>query len=454
MGTYVAALDFGSSKVALAVGEKTDAGVRIVACYDAPAAGMECGEITNEPKVSETVRGLLDRAAEEIGVRFEEVTAGVSCRAIHARALTRTVHRRDAAAHIGKDEILGITRDAYLGESDGGEAVFEAVPQRYSTDDCIGVSQDELVGMVGAHVEADFNVFSGKRSVLDRRSAVLQGCGLTMRKAVLAATASARAVLSSREMESGAAVVDIGKGLTQVAVVRDNVVRHVAVIPFGGESVTMDIKNETGVTRHWAETVKVLHGRCCEEYAVENRKLVLKDENGVSEGEVELLLLTRVIEARMSEILDAVRYVIERSGYAGKIPAGVVITGGGSHMDNLLQLAEALLGRKVRLASPQGSIAGDSAEEAYDVYSSTAVGLVLETLDPLLSHALEQAKESVAEPEKAPDTVGAAPPPAVEPQKTRRGLFGGGRKGGRKSAEDGQMDLFHQLFSVSDDDKA
>ena len=450
MGTYVAALDFGSSKVALAVGEKTDAGVRIVACYDAPATGIECGEITNEFKVSETVRGLVARAEEELGVKVGEVTVGVSCRTIHARALSRTVRRRDAGSSIGMDEILRITRDVYREEADGGEAVFEAVPQHYSTEDRIGIGQEELVGMSGALIEADFKVFGGKWPVIDRRRAVLEKCGLKMRKAVLAATASARAVLSSREMENGAALVDIGKGLTQVAVVRDNVVRHVAVIPFGGESVTVDIKNETGVTRHWAETVKVLHGRCCEEYAVENRKLVLKDENGVNEGEVEIMLLTRIIEARMSEILDAVRYVIEQSGYAGMIPAGVVITGGCSHMDNILQLAEALLGRRVRLAAPQGAITGDSAEEAFDVYSSTAVGLVLETLDPRLSHALEQDAEPEAKPVEKPET---APPPAVDPPK-KRGLFGGGRKGGRKTDDDGQLDLFHQIFAVSNDDKA
>ena len=103
----------------------------------------------------------------------------------------------------------------------------------------------------------------------------------------------------------------------------------------------------------------------------------------------------------MSEIFDAVRYVIEQSGYASKLTSGVVITGGSCHLENLIQLAGALLGQKIRLAAPQGSIDGASVDEAFDVYASTAVGLVLETLDPLLSHAVEFKKET-AQPAAKP----------------------------------------------------
>ena len=158
--------------------------------------------------------------------------------------------------------------------------------------------------------------------------------------------------------------------------------------------MTGDIKTVANITREWAETVKLRHGRCCEEYAIENKKLVLKSENETIEGELEMSLLIRTVEARLSEILDAVRYVIEQSGYAGRIASGVVITGGVSHHEDLLQLASALLGQKVRLAAPQGSIDNGSVEDAYDVYASTAVGLVLETLDPMLSHAIDMSEEA------------------------------------------------------------
>ena len=390
MSRYAAALDFGSSKVALAVGEKTDSGIRIVSYHDAESAGIECGEIVNDFKVEEIVRALMEKAQADIHEPVEEVAVGLSGRVLHSKDLPCTITRSAPDAYIIEDEVREITRKRYNATLEGDETVFEAIPQNYSTEDRIGITHKELIGMVGSRIEANFKIFYGRKSVLDRRITVLDKCGLTMTRAILAPVASARAVLSRPEMENGVALVDIGKSSTEVAIVKDNIVRHAAIIPFGGESVTGDIKTELNITGHWAEIIKIEYGRCCEEYAVENKKLVLKNENEIVDGEVELTLLARVIEARMSEIFDAVRYVIEQSGYAGKISGGVVITGGCCHLENIIQLASALLGQKIRLAAPQGSIDNTSVESAFDVYASTAVGLVLESAEPMLSHALER----------------------------------------------------------------
>ena len=388
MSRFAAALDFGSSKVALAVGERTGDGIRIVSCHDLPSAGIECGEIVNDYKVEEIVRKLIEQAESEIHEKIETVTVGLSGRVLHSKDLPCQVNRSDPKAYITEDEVQQITRARYKAALEGDETVFEAVPQKYSTEERIGITHDELIGMVGAQIDADFKIFYGRKSILNRRVTILENCGLTLHKAILSPIASARAVLTKPEMENGVALVDIGKGSTEVAIIKDNIVRHAAIIPFGGESVTGDIKTVANITREWAEIIKIRHGRCCEEYAVENKKLVLKNESEISDGEVEVSLLVRTIEARLSEILDAVRYIIEQSGYASKIASGVVITGGASHHEDLIQLANALLGQKVRLAAP-ASIDKDSVDEALDVYASTAVGLVQETLDPMLSHAVE-----------------------------------------------------------------
>ena len=397
MSRYAAALDFGSSKVALAVGEKTSAGIKIVSYHDTPAAGIECGEIVNDFKVEEIVRRLISQAEAELQEEIGEVTVGLSGRILHSKELPCLINRTDPKAYITEEEVRQITRGRYNATLEGGDTVFEAVPQKYSTEERFGINHDELIGMVGGTIEATFKIFYGKRAILDRRTTILNDCGLKMNKAILAPIASARAVLSKPEMENGVALVDIGKSSTEVAIIKDNIVREVAIIPFGGESVTVDIKNVANITNQWAETIKVMHGRCCEEFAVENKKLILKNENDVEDGEVEISLLARVIEARMSEIFDAVRYVIDQSGYASKITSGIVITGGGCHLDNIIQLASALLGQRIRLAAPQGSIDSSSVEDAFDVYASTAVGLVLEAIEPMLSHAIEYKKEAVAQ---------------------------------------------------------
>ena len=440
----VAALDFGSSKVALAVGKKAGAGIRIVGYYDAPSAGIECGEIDNDYKAAEVVRRLIEQAESKIGEKIDEVTVGLSGRVLHRTCQTCTVSRRNAVSRIMEPDVRQFIRSQYRTDVGEGAVVFDAIPQRFSTEERIGITQEELIGMVGAEIEADFVLFSGRKSILDRRVQVLDQCGLRLHKAVLAPIASARAVLSAQEMESGAALVDIGKGTTEVAIVRDNVVRHVAVIPFAGEAVTGDIKTDTGITRQWAENVKILQGRCCEEFAIENRKLVLKNESEIVDGEVDLVLLARIIEARMSEIFDAVGYVIEQAGYANRIPGGVVITGGSSHLENIVQLAGSLLGQKVRLAAPQGSISVDSVETAFDVYASTAVGLVLETLEPKLSYAFENEPGVPAQPEEAVQPSQPDPQPVEAPVRRRGGLFGG--KGGKK--KDDEPGLFEEWFGT------
>ena len=433
--------------MALAVGTRAGAGIRIVSYHDAPSAGVECGEIDNDYKVAEIVRTLIEQAEAEIGEKITEVTVGISSRVLHRKEQTAIVKRRSADENITEPEVRQIIRAQYNCELGEGEVVFEAVPQRYSTDERIGIFQDELIGMIGAEIEADFVLFSGRRTILERRAKVLEQCGVHLHKAILAPIASARAVLTAREMESGIVLVDIGKGTTEVAVVRDNIVRHAAIIPFGGEAVTSDIKSDTGITRQWAENVKILQGRSCEEYAIENRKLVLRGEDDIVDGAVDLVLLTRIIEARMSEMCDAVAYVIEQSGYANRIPAGVVITGGTSHLENIIQLAGSLLGRKVRLAAPQSTITGDSVEAAFDVYASTAVGLVLETLDPMLSFALECEAEPIQPQSQQPVESVSEPPTklADPPAKVRGGLFGG-RRGGKKGDDARQPSLFEDIF--------
>ena len=445
MNHYAAALDIGSSKVALAIGEKTDAGIRIISYHDAPSAGVQCGEIINDLRVTEVVRTLIQQTEAEIDEKISEVTVGISGRVLHREDHSSFIKRRNAGASITEAEVQRIIRAQYETKAGEEEMVFEAALQRYSTEDRIGITQDELIGMVGAEIVADFVLFKGRKSIFDRRNKVLGDCGLQLHKAILAPIASARAVLSAREMERGVVLVDIGAQTTELAIIKDNLVRHVAIIPFGGETVTSDIKTDTGITRRWAESVKILQGRCCEEYAVENRKLMLKDENGNVEDEVDLVLLTRIIEARMSEIFDAVGYIIDQSDFAKRLPAGVVITGGTAHLDNILQLASSLLERKVRLAAPQGSISSGSVDEAFDVYSSTAVGLILETLDPKLSTTLEQKQETVP---KDPEL------PIDPPKKTRSGPFGGRGRGLKGDDTPGLFDSIEKLFRVEPNDNA
>lgn len=417
---YTAALDFGSGKISLAVGCRTDNGVKIVSYHDTPSTGIKNGEIINDYQVEQSVRELISRANYDINDEIEDVIVGVGAKLLHSFSENLSKQRAIPNEYITETEISELTKLRFNARNDEHESVFEAVPQNYSIDDYIGLSGKEIIGMSGKQIDTEFLLVFGKDALMDHRRTILDKCGLTIRKAILNPVASARAVLSEQEMENGAVLVDIGKGTTEVAIVKDNIIREIATIPFAGESVTTDIKSVANVTGKWAEEMKVKKGCCCEEFIPENTRLILKGPDGSTEGETDLTLLTRVIEARMSEILEAVRYIIDRNKYSESLASGVVITGGSCYLENIKQLAQAILGKKVRIAAPRGCVTADSHEAAFDAYSSTAVGLVLEGISPMLSHAPAFAQK-VKKPLFSP-TDNTEKEPV---KKKSNGLFGG-----------------------------
>jgi len=396
MGKYVTAIDFGSSKIAVAVGQKTDSGIRIVSYHDTPSVGIKGGEIINDFQVEQSVRKVISLAEEEIGDDITTVVAGIGSRILHTESSLFTSQRAVNNSYISEAELDEMTRSRYATKNPAGEVVLEATPLRYNIDDIIGMSAGDTIGMPGKTIEAEYLLTFGKEAVISRRRQILEKCGIDIYKAILSPIGSARAVLTEPEMENGAILMDIGKDTTEIIAVKENIIRSIATIPFGGESITTDIKNVTNVTAKWAEEVKIARGCCCEEFVPENTKLVLRGNEGAVEDEIEYSLLTRIIEARVSEILDAARYLIDNNPATAKMSCGVVMTGGTCYLENIKQLAQAILGRKVRLAAPRSTITTDSVEDAYDAYSSTVVGLVLEGMKPLLSHAIANSSTRTA----------------------------------------------------------
>ena len=388
MSKYLTAIDFGTAKVAVATGEQTDAGIRMISYADATVAtGVRGGEINNVYQVMEALKPLIEKTSLQLGEEIDEAVINISGRFLKSSTVKARQERSNPSTFIGRSEVENFTGSMFRQPMEIDDRIFEVSPQRFSVDDVIGITAGEVAGMQGGCMEADFKLFYGKGSMMENRVRVLSNMGITVRKAILSPVASARAVLTEQEMENGAVMVDIGKGTTEVAIVRDNIIRDIAVIPFGGDSITGDIKKITGVTEKWAEAIKQNYGCCLAEYVPENKLLVLRSDDGTTDGEVDMNLLARVIEARVSEIFDAVRYVISRSGYEGRLPAGIVLTGGTSYLPYITELAKSLLDSgKVRLAAPRGSITADSVGNSKDMYSSTAVGLVLEGFKRRLSN--------------------------------------------------------------------
>lgn len=387
MGKYITSIDLGSSKIAIATGCLTEAGVRIVSYREVPSTGIKNGEIINIYQVEQTVSQLIGMAEEDIGEKIEQAILNVSAKFLHRETGTFSVHRTNPANYISMEELESITKARHNTRNESGELLLEAFPIKYSIDEYAGISFREAIGMMGTDIEAEFLMIFGKESLISCRRQILDKCGVTIKKFILSPIASARAVLNETELENGVALVDIGRGTTEIAIIRDNAVLDVASIPFAGDSITNDIKSVANITAKWAEEIKLQRGNCCPEIVPENSKLVFKNRDGITEGDLDLNLLTNIIEDRTVEILDTVRHILDSSKWSGKLSSGVVITGGTAYLENIRQLAQAVLGRNVRLAAPRTAITNDSVEAAFDAYSSVAVGLVLEGFSPKLSHA-------------------------------------------------------------------
>jgi cell division protein FtsA len=235
--------------------------------------------------------------------------------------------------------------------------------------------------------------------------------GMNLMSLVLEPLASSEAVLTDEEKEAGVVLVDIGGGTTDVAIYYDNVIRHTAVIPFGGNMVTADIREGCSILQKQAEDLKVKFGYAIGDIAPENKVVSIPGIAGREPKEITFKNLAYIIQSRMEEILDAVNFEIQNSGFAEKLTAGVVITGGGAMLKNLPQLVKYKTAMDVRIGHPNVHISGRGRDEINLPMYATSVGLILKGLEYLEENkTFARFGEKKAEP--APQT--APPQPVTE----------------------------------------
>ncbi|MDP3435655.1 MAG: cell division protein FtsA, partial [Bacteroidales bacterium] len=276
---------------------------------------------------------------------------------------------------ISDTEIDEMMREMSNSRVNAGEKILHVIPQSFNVDDHIGV--DNAKGMTGTRIEGDYKLFIGKINSVEHSKLVINRAGLRLRELILEPVASAKAVLSEDETELGVAMIDIGGGTTDLLIYHNNIIRHTAVIPFGGNSITEDLRQGCGVSLKNAEQMKIQYGSCYSEYAPENKTVIIPGIGGRESREVSFKVIAGIIEARVEEILEAVMYEIENSGYMDKLGAGIVITGGGSQLTNLRQFIKIKTGYDARIASPINNISYDTPSEICRPGSSTAFGLIM-----------------------------------------------------------------------------
>jgi cell division protein FtsA len=324
---------------------------------------------------------------------------------------------------ISQKDIQKLVTDMYKLVLPPGDKILHAIPQEYTVDNEQGIT--DPIGMSGVRLEANFHIITGQISASNNIHRCVERTGLKVESMTLEPIASAIAVLSDEEKEAGVALVDIGGGTTDITIFQEGIIRHTAVIPFGGNVMTSDIKEGCTVMQHQAEQLKVKFGAALAEEVVENRIITIPGIKGRDYKEISEKNLARIIQARMEEVLDYVVWEIRRSGYERKLIGGIVLTGGGAMLRDVEKLCEFHTGMSTRIGVPIEHLAHGYQEKVASPIYATAIGLLLNGIafqeEQLRLHPVVEEKIVVqAEPELVLETTTVSKP-VVEEQRPQQG---------------------------------
>jgi cell division protein FtsA len=371
----IGAIDIGTTKIVTVIGKKNDSGkLEILAMAKTESKGVKRGVVQNIEETVSAISKTVQEAELKAGVKLQEVFVGIAGQHIRSIKNRGYINRDNYEYEITRDDIKSLENDMRKVPVDIGEEIIHVIPQSYIVDNETGVNP---VGMSGRRLEANFHIVIAQTASAKNIEKCVNRVGLKVKNLVLEPLASSESVLTADEKEAGVALVDIGGGTTDIAVYYDDIIRHTAVIPFGGNVITKDIKEGCAILQRQAELLKMQFGSALGEMAEEDKVVSIAGIAGRDPKEISFKSLAYIIQSRMEEILDSVIFEIENSGYMDKLSAGIVITGGGAMLRHLPQLVKFKSGMDVRIGYPNEHLAANASTDINLPMYSTAVGLVL-----------------------------------------------------------------------------
>ncbi|WP_020531371.1 cell division protein FtsA [Flexithrix dorotheae] len=372
----VVGVDIGTTKICAIVGRLNEFGkLEILGLGKAISDGVKEGTVRNIGKTVAGINQAIKDAAESSKININVVNVGIAGKHIKSTEHHGSITRKSNDDEITQDDVNRLTNDMYRIVTEPGAEIIHVMPQQYTVD--FEENIKDPVGMSGVKLEADFHIITAHTNAIRNIKKCVEKASLDIDNMILEPLASSISVLSEEEKEAGIVLVDIGGGTTDVAIFYDGTIRHTAVIPFGGNIITSDIKQGCSVMQNQAEQLKVKFGKALAEEANENEVVSIPGLRNRPPKEISIKNLAYIIEARMEEIIDLIMLEIERSGYQNKLAGGIVITGGGSMLKNLKQLFEYKTGLDARVGYPNEHLGKSFIEEIKNPLYSTAIGLVL-----------------------------------------------------------------------------
>ena len=416
----VVALDIGTTKVVAIAGRLTvHDKLEVLGIGRVESEGVLRGVVSNIDKTVRAIREAVDAAERQAGEKIGVVHVGIAGQ--HIRSLQhRGMRMRDNDhTEIGQKDIDLLINDTHKLVLPPGDKIIHVIPQEYTVDNERGIV--DPIGMSGIKLEANFHIITAQITASNNIIRCVEQAGLRVANMTLEPIASAKAILSEEEKEAGVALVDIGGGTTDLTIFQEGIIRHTAVIPFGGNVVTKDIKEGCMVMTKQAEKLKVAFGSALSEEVYDNRVIGIPGLKGRDPKEISEKNLARIIQARVEEILDCVLWEIRRSGYEQKLIGGIVLTGGGSLLNHIDKLTEYHTGISCRIGMPIEHLAHGYAERLSSPIYATGIGLLLKGIEDVRSGRVSYKQDP--EVKVAEAKAAAAQETAEEPATQEKGAW-------------------------------
>src|SRR5450432_3518088 len=378
----IVGLDIGTTKIAAIAGRKNEFGkLEILGFGRANSNGVKHGQVLNIDETIKAIRMALDNYyASNPNLEITEVYVGIAGHHIKSLQTRGDIVRQSTEDEITQKEIDQLVADQYKTYIPAGDQIIDVIPQEFAVDNFQNIISP--IGYGGVKVGANFHIFTGDKNAIKNISRAVEKSGLQTKDLVLQPLASAAAVMGQEDLEAGVAIVDIGGGTTDLAVFYEGILKHTAVIPFGGENITNDIKTGLGVLKTQAEQMKVQFGSALSNEAKANAFITIPGLRGMPAQEISVKNLANIVQARMSEIMDFVSYHLKQVGMDNRmLNGGIVLTGGGSQLKHLIQLTEYVTGLNARIGFPTEHLAAGHIDELAKPTYSTCIGLILKGYD-------------------------------------------------------------------------
>ena len=413
-------LDIGTTKIVAMIGKRNEYGkVQILGVGKSKSLGVHRGVVNNITQTIQSIQQAVNEAELSADCKIESVTVGIAGQHIRSLQHSDYITRTNSELVIDEDDIDRLINQVHKLVMLPGEEIIHVLPQEFKV---VGQAEiKEPVGMYGGRLEANFHVVVGQVSSIRNIGRCIKSAGLDLEGITLEPLASANAVLSFEEKEAGVALIDIGGGTTDLAVFKDGIIRHTAVIPFGGNVITDDIKEGCSIIEKQAELLKIKFGSAWPGENKENEIVSIPGLRGRDPKEITLKNLSKIIHARTVEIIEQVYLEIKNYGHEEqkkKLIAGIVLTGGGSQLKHIKQLVEYITGMDTRVGYPNEHLAGDTDKDVTIPLFATAVGLVLDGLK-----RFEKDINEKVEVKEADNTDGEENGPEPEPRVERPGFL-------------------------------